>query len=73
MKIQVLANADSVAKQRRNLLRRRLVHLWWCADVSYGVVAISFDTGLVAGFIIASRCYIAFRGKDSPSDPRVVV
>ena len=42
------------------------MHLWRRADVSCGVVAISFDTGLVAGFIIASRCYIAFRGKDAP-------
>jgi hypothetical protein len=73
MKIQVLRTPIQSPKQRRNLLRRRLVHLWRCADVSYGVVAISFDTGLVAGFIIASRCDIAFRGKDSPSDPHVLV
>jgi hypothetical protein len=49
------------------------VHLWRRADVSYGVVTISFDTALVPGFIIASRCDIAFRGKDSPSDPHVLV
>ena len=73
MKIQVLTNADSVAQAAAKFIATEARASVAARGRSYGVVAISFDTGLVAGFIIASRCYIAFRGKDGPSDPRVLV